>query len=684
MNQLTQNTIDALIAIYNRKEFVQLLNKIEIHLKEYSASFFLWNILGATKLALTEYQFAKDAFKKAIILIPNNAPCLINLGATYRKTGLKEKAKNAYTRALSLNPTYAEAHNNIGNLLREQSRFEEAEKALTKAITFKPRYPEALLNLGLVCIATGKSWEATELFYSAIRHKPHYEDAYYNLGSVIKELDVSIANQQTRDLLLSLLNQKSYVNVSEIAGPIIKFLKQERLLNNLINSTPVNDIKKSVEAIVTKLSKLDLLLSFMAISPIPDLEFEKLLCAIRSSLLVAIDKTQFAPAILKFQSSLALHYFVNEYISEVSDYEAVALQNLEAKVRNRLSKGLQPHAQAVLCLASYKSLNKYDWCLHLKETAQIKEVMLRQIVEQERELSIRSTLSVFEEIQDHVSRDVREQYEQNPYPRWINTRVPWEPKSVSTIVEEIGIRLTDRTILKNQNPSILIAGCGTGQHALITASRFKDSHILAIDLSLHSLSYAKRKVEEFGVKNIEFMQADILNLTGLNKKFDIIETVGVLHHMDEPEVGWDILVQCLKPGGLIKIGLYSELAHKHITQTREEISKTANGLDESSIKLLRTKLIKSSKDHHQQLRTSFDSYKLSNFRDLVLHVQEHCFNLNQIMEVLPSLNLIFCGFEASDIMHQFKKIYVALDDLIDLNKWATFEKSYPTAFESMY
>ena len=430
MNQLTQNTIDALIALYNRKEFVRLLNKIEIHLKEYSASFFLWNILGATKLALTEYQFAKGAFRKAIILNPNNAACLLNLGATYRKSGLEEKAKNAYNRALSINPTYAEAFNNIGNLLREQSRLEEAEKALTKAIKFKPRYPEAFLNLGLVCMAKGKSREATELFCSAIRLKPHYEDAYYNLGSVIRELDVSIANQQTRNLLLSLLNRKSYFNVSEIAGPIIKFLKQEPLLNDVIKSTPINEIEKSIEAVVTKLSKLDLLLSFMAISPMPDVELEKLLCVIRSSLLVAIDKTQFASAILKFQSSMALHYFVNEYISEVSDYEAVALQNLEAKVRNRLSKGLQPNPQAVLCLASYKSLNKYDWCLQLKETAQIKEVILRQIVEQERELSIRSTLGVFGEIQDHVSRDVREQYEQNPYPRWINIRLPREPKPV--------------------------------------------------------------------------------------------------------------------------------------------------------------------------------------------------------------------------------------------------------------
>ena len=45
------------------------------------------------------------------------------------------------------------------------------------------------------------------------------------------------------------------------------------------------------------------------------------------------------------------------------------------------------------------------------------------------------------------------------------------------------------------------------------------------------------------------MQADILNLKKLNRQFDIIESSGVLHHMENPTVGWEILTECLKPGG---------------------------------------------------------------------------------------------------------------------------------------
>ena len=69
--------------------------------------------------------------------------------------------------------------------------------------------------------------------------------------------------------------------------------------------------------------------------------------------------------------------------------------------------------------------------------------------------------------------------------------------------------------------------------------------MLAIDLSLSSLAYAKRQTEELGITSIKYMQGDILKLKKLDKQFDIIESVGVLHHMDNPMDGWTALVDCL-------------------------------------------------------------------------------------------------------------------------------------------
>ena len=100
-------------------------------------------------------------------------------------------------------------------------------------------------------------------------------------------------------------------------------------------------------------------------------------------------------------------------------------------------------------------------------------------------------------------------------------------------------------------PFILIAGCGTGQHSIGAASRFSKCDVTAVDLSLSSLAYAKRKTDEFGFTNIDYLQADILNLRKMDKEFDIIESAGVLHHMDEPMAGWNVLVDLLKPDGLM-------------------------------------------------------------------------------------------------------------------------------------
>ena len=42
----------------------------------------------------------------------------------------------------------------------------------------------------------------------------------------------------------------------------------------------------------------------------------------------------------------------------------------------------------------------------------------------------------------------------------------------------------------------------------------------AFDISLSSLAYAIRKTDELGIKNIEYVQSDILNLNKIDKKFD--------------------------------------------------------------------------------------------------------------------------------------------------------------------
>ena len=51
------------------------------------------------------------------------------------------------------------------------------------------------------------------------------------------------------------------------------------------------------------------------------------------------------------------------------------------------------------------------------------------------------------------------------------------------------------------------------------STKYKNSYITAIDLSASSLSYAKRKADEYGVKNINFIHSDLLDVENLTAQW---------------------------------------------------------------------------------------------------------------------------------------------------------------------
>src|SRR5262249_19062891 len=108
-----------------------------------------------------------------------------------------------------------------------------------------------------------------------------------------------------------------------------------------------------------------------------------------------------------------------------------------------------------------------------------------------------------------------------------------------------------------------------------------------IDLSLSSLAYARRMAETKGVANIEFRQADILDLDTLADRFDMIASSGVLHHMRNPPAGLRVLTHLLRGGGLLKLGLYSARARESVNTAREVIGRQRLSATEGEIREFR-------------------------------------------------------------------------------------------------
>ena len=639
--------------------------------------------LGDLLIKHGKFERAILIYKKALLQNPNHPTALNNFANILKNQGKLEEAIEYYKKSISIKPDYIEAYNNLGNALSDQGNLEQAIRAYEQSIILNPHYPEVYNNIGVTYKKQGKLWKAIECFNKSISLNPNYKEALSNFAEAIMFITFNQFNSSLQNTIILLLEQKTLVRPRNIARAVISLLKQEPTLKWYLYKNSLDELNLPLQKIIEDLSKLTLLLKLMSLCPINDVEIENLLKKIRSRILLSGSTLKNTPEIFNFQSALAQQCFCNEYIYSVSKEEKKSLQILEKQVKLSLDNNVQD-TKSLLCIASYKSLNKYKWCDDISRNIEIVNVFNRQVIEPNLENRLKSDLHRLKKVNNKISLRVKKQYETNPYPKWVNLALSLSPFEINKWIKILNLKLYDNKIKEISMPQILIAGCGTGQHSIETAARFKNCNVTAIDLSLSSLAYAKRKTRELSIQNIDYMHADILDLINLKKEFDIIESVGVLHHMDDPFAGWEILTKLLKPGGLMRIGLYSELARKNIVKIRNEISKLRFKPKEADIKNFRLKVIRSEQKHHKEMLNFNDFYNISELKDLLFHVQEHRFSLPEIQEYLNKLNLKFCGFDTQNIISSFKTIHPKIDDCYSLEKWHNYEKSHPRVFSGMY
>ena len=641
-----------------------------------------YNNLGTVLYEKEDHKKALKAYNKAIKLYPKYAEAYYNKANLLKFYNKNKRAKVNFKKAISLRNNYPKAYNNLGIVFHEEKNLDEAIFNYKTALAIKRDYPEAYFNLGNALLDLEKFEEAIEMYKKSLLLRPNYFGAYVNMVFAFKNVTIKKADPSLQSYILELLESKDIVRPIEISTQTINLLKLDPTLSELLKLNKEKNSKLTLKEILNTLSDIPLLLKLMSVCPLPDLEFENLFKNLRSSILYSISEVDDNMQILPFQSALALQCYTNEYVYFEKEDDTKHLRILENKVKKVLLNGGQPKPQVILCLASFKALHENEWCDLLKINPNIKEVYIRQVVEPRKEEILKKSILEFKKITNKISTLVKKQYEASPYPRWVNlgSRQNYEPKKIVNLLD---IRLYNHNINEVKNPEILIAGCGTGQQSIEAALRFPKSKVLAIDLSSSSLAYAIRKTRELNIKNIEYMQADILDMNELDSDFDIIESSGVIHHMQNPLLGWKILTRLLKVGGLMNIGLYSKIARRNIFLIRKEIAEEKISSENIAIRSFREKILSSYKKHHRDLLGMADFFSLSEVKDLLFHVQEKNFTLPFIRKSLSALNLKFCGFEDKTITKKFIKTN-SNNDLYNLNKWTEFEEDNPNIFSGMY
>ena len=619
---------------------------------------------------------------------PNHFDSMHLLGLIFDQIGQFERAVDHINKAIQLQPDYAEAYSNRGNALLALNQCDAAIASYDKAIQLKPDYAEAYSNRGNALLALNQCDAAIASYCKSIDLDKTKRYIWSNFAKCIAAHDVDTTLIKLDDYIANLLTQRM-IAPNELLPIILKIIGNNQAIKDLFRIQEYANNLLKVSLIIENLNTVQLFLCIIKLTPISNFQYENSLCFIRKFILINYRILNENKEIIKFQQILAQQCFINEYVYFITDEESKLVAELETNINNAIANKEQIDIFKITTLATYNSLNKFQWAKNLyglDGSIEYLNLLRMQITESQEESSIRSSIDNIASINNQVSQLVQAQYEENPYPRWTEMRKEFNQIKIKQLFELINSNPVYKNINDLNSPEILVAGCGTGQHSISTASRFSGSNVTAVDLSLSSLSYAIRKTNEYGIKNIKYLQADILNLETLNKQFDIVESIGVLHHMANPLKGWKTLVNCTKPNGLMRIGLYSEIARKDITNARKLIKK--KGLSSSNIRSFRNEIFTSSDNEIIDIKnvsSFFDFYSTSMCRDLLFHVQEYQFNLIQIDEILNKLGLAFLAFEFpySNIKDAFRQENPSGSEF-SLLDWHQFELNNPNTFISMY
>ncbi|HJU21791.1 MAG TPA: tetratricopeptide repeat protein [Casimicrobiaceae bacterium] len=673
-------------------------------------------------------------YQTALALAPRFARAHNGLGIAQKDRGRLDEAERSFRTAVSLEPRYVDAHVNLGNILCDLGRREEAVQTYRSVLAIGARSPYLWFNLGNALTDLRAFDEAVDAYRNVVSLVPDFANARVRLGDALLSLEraddalamyaSALAIEETPDAIAGFVNAFEEASLAsadpridamalraltvpwarpaELAGACMRLLANDAGLRPLI-----------ARALDTWPARLDwnalfgdreqavfgnvLLRTLLESTPACDSNFERFLTLARAAMLDDANARDLDDRAFAFACALARQCFINDYVFSSADDEMGRARALRDGVSRWSGRGEAPPAIDLAIVAAYfplHSLVNAESLLAHAWPEPVDALLTQQVREPRQERDLRGSIRRPTGIDDRVSTQVRDQYEEHPYPKWVTLR----PSNLAALLAShyagaLGAVTTEaaaaRSSLAGAAPrsvQVLIAGCGTGQESIELAQSLPQATVLAVDLSLASLAYATRKARDLGVGNVEHAQADILKIGSLRRTFDFISCVGVLHHLDEPIRGLRELVRVLAPNGAMLLGLYSERARADVIAAKAFIAERGYAGTNADIRRCRQEMM--SRDEGQRFATLArrrDFYTTSECRDLLFHACEHRFTLPQVRRLVDEAGLSFAGFVLS-VPHarRYLRQFPSDPAMADLDNFERFEAQFPDLFAGMY
>jgi 2-polyprenyl-3-methyl-5-hydroxy-6-metoxy-1,4-benzoquinol methylase len=513
--------------------------------------------------------------------------------------------------------------------------------------------------------------------------------AINNYSSQIKEIwQLIVANSDNfdawKDLRMYLSQTKDSESLEEQVIACINCYHMDAML-----ILPIYQHKICLQLNDSPLVIPPILLAFLKKIIVANAFVENCLLDIRRNEVVKVMEGDFNNFNSEYIEAISMQCFLNEYAYPCRDNELAAITQLTmASIKYSLGIKLLSHKTKCLLMLASCYFPLFDIFIHhpglleLCQQSNFSPLILKMQVENIlTEQKIKHDIVTISTIEDDISLMVQDQYEKYPYPRWhsaeiVHPRLSFYP-NMNKNPYIIPINL--------ENAKMLIAGCGTGKHIL--NSHNPGFQITAIDLSRASLAYAIRNCLEYGFNNIEFYQADILNLEKLAQQYDIIESCGVLHHTRSIDESFGELHKKLKANGIFFLALYSTAARAYLENIRTIIKERGYKPELQDIRKIREAVLANlHNDFNRSILRLNDFFTSSMLIDLLFHCNEITSNIDDIKNLIAKYNMKFIKFVFSDdnIKTAYLNEYPEDPELHSLDNWQQFEKDHPETFIGMY
>ncbi len=607
------------------------------------------------------------------------------------RAGALGEAEGLYRDILAHFPGHTATHAELGAALVAQGRIGEAIAHFEQVVALRPDLAVAFDPLGKAYMAAGRPELAIDAAGRALDLAETAQRKVF-FTQCVKSVRFQADDGRFRRLVLRALTE-DWARPRELCGVSISLIKLNRAVGDGIARAdaawparlPVAELLGA--AGMAALAGDRLLWALLVRDPVTDIGLERLLTNVRHVMLTEATEATAADGksggagdenLLDFYCAVARQCFINDYVFATTEAEAEAAARLRARLEQSLAAGASCAALLPVVVGAYFPLHAVANAPVLLERPWpdcVKELLVQQVEEPPQERRIAAAIATLGGGSggDDAADAVRRQYEESPYPRWVRSA----PPAAAAPANEPGT---------GQSPDVLFAGCGTGLSTVEFAMQAPRARIVAIDLSRASLGYAKRMAQKLGLANIEFAQADIMGLGSLGRQFDLIDSSGVLHHLADPWAGWRILLALLRPGGLMQIGLYSELARRNIVAAQKLIAERGYRPIAPDIWRARQDIVAAADGSLLKSVIQWEDFFTTNeCRDLLFHAREQRMTLREIKPFLAANAVQFEGFLLDVPTRQrFAMRFPDPAAMTDLDRWHDFEIEAPRTFAAMY